>query len=69
MEKTYCNPLMINADPYILLFEGKYYLYATNEQKGSHTGFEVFVSDDMSEWTNGGYVLWPGCGSIGDRGF
>lgn len=68
-EKTYCNPLMINADPFVLLYEGKYYLYATNEQRGSSTGFEVFVSDDMSTWENGGYVIWPGCGAIGDRGF
>ena len=67
--KMYCNPLMVNADPFILFYEGKYYLYATNEQKGADTGFEVFESEDMSEWKNCGYVLRQGEGAIGNGGF
>ncbi len=47
--KTYQNPLLPDkeiADPFVLRFEGKYYLYPTTDSRG----FEVFVSDDLVNW-------------------
>lgn len=38
------------GDPQILLYEGKYYCYATNCDHFS-TGFSVWVSDDMKNWS------------------
>lgn len=38
------------GDPQILLYEGKYYCYATNCDHFS-TGFSVWVSDDMQNWS------------------
>ena len=38
------------GDPQILLYEGKYYCYATNCDHFS-TGFSVWVSDDMENWS------------------
>lgn len=35
------------ADPYILNFGGKYYLYGT----GGRTGIRVYQSDDLSSWS------------------
>lgn len=49
----YQNPLMEGADPFILTYQGKYYLYATN----ADDGFRVFVSENMSEWEDKGYCL------------
>ncbi len=37
------------GDPQILLFEGKYYCYATNTDHYSE-GFSVWVSDDLENW-------------------
>ena len=50
---TYKNPVCEGADPFVLLHEGKYYLYSTN----SPDGFRVFESDDMSTWADRGYCL------------
>lgn len=51
---TYKNPLKDNsADPFVLLYEGKYYLYATS----SDSGFKVFTSPDMSRWKEEGWAL------------
>lgn len=47
--KTYRNPLLPDrtlADPFVLRFEGKYYLYPTSDSRG----YEVFVSDDLVHW-------------------
>lgn len=38
------------GDPQILLFEGKYYCYATNCDHYSD-GFSVWVSDDLENWS------------------
>ena len=38
------------GDPQILLYEGKYYCYATNCDHFS-TGFSVWVSDDLQNWS------------------
>lgn len=37
------------GDPQILLFENKYYCYATNTSH-YYDGFDVWVSDDMQSW-------------------
>lgn len=40
-------------DPFILLDDGKYYLYGTRgyEAWGECTGLDVYVSDDLVEWS------------------
>ena len=55
--KTYTNPIASGADPFILPWEGKYYLYSTN---AGSTGFKVYESDDLSKWTEKGYCLKKG---------
>ncbi len=62
--KTYQNPLMIGADPFVLNYRGKYYLYATNAEDG----YRVYTSDDMTEWQDMGYCLRKG-DVIGERWF
>lgn len=40
-------------DPYILPYDGKYYLYGTRSETafvGQAYGFEVYVSDDLENW-------------------
>lgn len=61
---TYQNPLMVGADPFILTYDGKYYLYATN----ADDGFRVFVSENMAVWQDMGYCLRKG-DVIGDKWF
>src|SRR6266545_3481277 len=54
--KTYRNPLLpdvVMADPHIIRVDGKYYLYATTHTKG----YDVFVSDDLVNWTNKGLAF------------
>ena len=46
---TYRNPLIDcpgAADPAVLRYEGKYYLYPTLDS----TGYDVFVSEDLVNW-------------------
>lgn len=45
-------------DPYILPFEGKYYLYGSRVSPtdgthywGKQTGFDVYISDDLETWS------------------
>ena len=40
-------------DPYVLLHEGKYYLYGTRGATcwGEADGFDVYVSDDLENWS------------------
>ncbi len=66
--KTYVNPVAPGADPFILPWEGKYYLYSTN---AGSTGFKVYESDDLSKWTDKGYCLKKGepNSPVGDRNF
>jgi len=57
------------ADPTIFPDQGKYYLYGTS----SNSGFEVYQSDDLSNWTgptgkSGGFALKKG-DSYGSSGF
>lgn len=37
-------------DPFIMLYEEKYYMYGT--RVGTQTGFDVYVSDDLENWSN-----------------
>ncbi len=55
-KRMYKNPLLEGADPFVLVHDGKYYLYSTN----SDDGFRVFVSDDMAVWEDRGYCLKKG---------
>jgi xylan 1,4-beta-xylosidase len=51
--RTYRNPLLpqVNlADPHVIRVDGRYYLYATTHSRG----YDVYVSDDLVNWTNGG---------------
>ncbi len=50
---TSTNPICEGADPFILLHEGKYYLYSTN----APDGYLVYESDDLTHWENKGYCL------------
>lgn len=53
MEKNYLNPIREGADPFILLHDGKYYLYSTD----APDGYYVHESDDIVEWIDRGYCL------------
>ena len=54
--KTYRNPIANGADPFILPWDGKYYLYSTN----SPDGYIVFESEDLMHWENKGLCLETG---------
>lgn len=54
MNTTYKNPIHIGADPFILLHEDKYYLYATNCMD---EGYLVSVSDNLCDWEEMGFCL------------
>lgn len=47
------NPYMEGADPFLLLHDNTYYLYATNAQDG----FRVFISRNLNDWKDCGYCL------------
>ena len=50
------------ADPAVIRFEGRYYLYPTDEAGGA-LGFDVYLSDDLMHWTPGPHVFsHPGIG-------
>ena len=47
--RTYRNPIIDRlgpADPHVIRFEGKYYLYPTTDSRG----YDVFVSTDLVHW-------------------
>ena len=43
------------ADPYVMLYEGKYYAYGTGGTVEGE-GFACFSSDDLKNWTREGVV-------------
>ena len=48
-KKTYRNPIIDRlgpADPHVIRFQGRYYLYPTTDGRG----YDVFVSDDLVHW-------------------
>lgn len=54
--KTYRNPLLPDAgmaDPHVIRVGRKYYLYATTHTRG----YDVYLSDDLVNWTNKGRVF------------
>ncbi len=55
---TWCNPVIPKgiegADPFILCYGGKYYMYATN---AAGEGYKVKVSEDLANWTDLGFCL------------
>ena len=61
---TYKNPLMVGADPFVLAYGSRYYLYATN----ADDGFRVYESEDMAIWEDKGYCLKKG-DAIGEKWF
>ena len=55
-EKYYTNPVsdsIFIADPFVLNYEGTYYLYGTS----ARDGFKYWTSEDLVEWTLGGYAF------------
>lgn len=53
---TYSNPLVTKdnpADPDVLTYDGKYYMYATSHGKG----YDVYVSTDLVHWENKGLAF------------
>jgi beta-xylosidase len=51
--KTYRNPIIDAigpADPTVIRYQGKYYLYPTWDSRG----YDVFISDDLVHWTRKG---------------
>lgn len=70
MENAFHNPGMAGADPFVLLYEGKYYMYCTveNDEKltdhhsfntavNKQDGYYVYQSEDLKNWENKGMCL------------
>ena len=55
------------ADPYVMLYEGKYYAYGTGGTVEGE-GFTCFSSDDLKNWTREGQAL-SAADSYGTGGF
>ena len=56
--ETYTNPLGVPvADPFVFFENGTYYLYGTDEQRGSGYGFPVLTSTDLVNWEFKGYAF------------
>ncbi|MGN1478833.1 MAG: glycoside hydrolase family 43 protein [Acutalibacteraceae bacterium] len=56
--ETYTNPVFGNsADPYVLKYNGVYYLYSTN---AASQGFNVYTSKDLVNWSDSGRVATKG---------
>lgn len=60
------NPLFLGADPFILYYEGKYYVYPTTQTPDAPLnslldpatdGYKVYVSQDLESWECKGYAL------------
>lgn len=57
--------ILQGADPFILLYNDKYYCYPTSD---SHNGYIVYESDDLIHWTDKGHCLIKD-DVIGEDGF
>lgn len=81
MDNNFKNPMLSGADPFILFYEGTYYLYSTTENNkqlvGANDfstdtpegdGIYVYVSKDLKNWTKHGYALKRG-DSMGEKWF
>ena len=59
-------------DPYIVPYEGKYYLFGTTDSdpwNGPGEGFQVYVSENMENWEGPRYVFRPGPDFWGEKNF
>lgn len=58
-------------DPFILVEKGKYYLYGSrgSETWGKCTGLDVYVSDDMEDWSEPVEAFTPPADFWADRNF
>ncbi len=58
-------------DPFILPDNGKYYMYGTrgNEAWGTGTGLDVYVSDDLENWSDPKEVFTPPADFWADKNF
>ena len=56
---------MEGADPFILAYNNKYYLFFTSLEDG----FICYSSSDLKEWKSEGYALKRGEGVMGDKWF
>ena len=81
MKNQFPNPIMPGADPFIVPYEGKYYLYCTPENDrplvksnafdtnvGEEDGITVYESNDLIHWENKGYCLKKG-DVVGEKWF
>ena len=81
MDNNFKNPMLDGADPFILFYEGKYYMYCTTENGrmlvGANDfstdtpegdGIYVYVSEDLKNWVKHGYALKKG-DTMGDKWF
>lgn len=79
MDYNFENPFFNGADPFLLCYGGKYYLYCTKQTDENTVafetsdsgidGFEVYESIDLKNWENKGYCLKKGDGVIGEKWF
>ena len=81
MDNNFKNPMQTGADPFVLFYEGKYYMYSTTEtgkvlvgandfatETDEGDGIYVYVSSDMKSWEKHGYALKKG-DSMGEKWF
>lgn len=81
MDNNFKNPIMEGADPFVLLYENKYYMYSTTERdkalKAANDfdtscdegdGIFVYRSDDLKNWERLGFALTKG-DSMGEKWF
>jgi beta-xylosidase len=67
-EKTYTNPVsggIEAADPFVLMYNGIYYLYGTS----SGDGFKYWTSKDLVDWELKGYAYRATANSWGKASF
>ena len=81
MDNNFRNPMLKGADPFVLFYEGKYYMYCTTENgrelvgandfstdTDEGDGIYVYVSEDLKNWVRHGYALKKG-DSVGEKWF
>ena len=81
MDNNFKNPMLKGADPFVVFYEGRYYMYCTTENtrvmEGANDfstdtdegdGIYVYVSEDLKNWTKQGYALKKG-DTMGEKWF
>lgn len=81
MDNNFKNPMLPGADPFVLHYEGKYYMYCTTENdiaiqgyndfstvSEEEDGIAVYVSDDLKSWKKSGIALRKS-DSVGEKWF